>query len=48
MMSLKTAKHSAALGAADYDGVPYNSMFPYIGAYDYAPSARPTLTGMEQ
>jgi hypothetical protein len=35
-------------GASDYDGVPFNSMFPYIGAYDYiAGGARPTLRGLE-
>lgn len=33
------------IGVTDYDGVPFNSMFPYIGAYDYPQSPRPTLQG---
>lgn len=32
----------------DYDGVAYNSMFPYIGAYDPIARNKPTLRGLEE
>ena len=31
----------------DFNGIAPNSMFPYAGAFDYAPTVRPTLIGIE-